>query len=128
MQFLIPVAYQVLQHVEEETWIIVAQIDVKERNGLTNDGTQQSTQISSPNVDHEYEEPIEELNTLLLNTPTMRKWGLLQLPLQLNFWLTTDTYNSSYFYNVSANEQVALVAKVAIHRIYIWIPMQMHVT
>jgi hypothetical protein len=42
-----PVAYQVLQLVENETWIIVAQIDVKERNGLTNDGTQQSTQIST---------------------------------------------------------------------------------
>jgi hypothetical protein len=25
-------------------------------------------QTSSPNVDHEYQEPIEELNTLLLNT------------------------------------------------------------
>jgi len=35
---------------------------------LTNDGTQQSTQMGSPNVDHGYQEPTEELNTLLLNT------------------------------------------------------------
>ncbi len=58
-----------LQHVEKEAVIILAQIDVEEVNGLTSDGIQQSTQIGSPNVDHEYQEPTEELNTLLLNTP-----------------------------------------------------------
>jgi hypothetical protein len=35
--------------------ITVAQIDVEEENGLTSDGTQQSTQTCSPNVDHEYQ-------------------------------------------------------------------------
>jgi hypothetical protein len=58
----------VLQHVEKEAVIILAQIDVEEVNGLTSDGTRQSTQIGSPNVDHEYQKPIEELNILLLNT------------------------------------------------------------
>ncbi len=46
----------------------VAQTEVEEVNGSTSDGTQQSTQMGSPNVDHNREEPIEELNMLLLNT------------------------------------------------------------
>ncbi len=58
-----------LQSIEKEVVIIVAQIDVEEVNISTSDGTWQSMQISSLNVDHEYQEPIEELNTLLLNTP-----------------------------------------------------------
>lgn len=80
------------------------------------------------------QEPIEELNTLLLNTPTIKKWGLLPPPLQLSFWVVANTYNSPYFYNVSANEQVTLVARVAIivrvatHRIYSQIPMQLCAT
>jgi len=48
--------------------IIIVWTDVEEVNGSTNDGTQQSTQMGSPNVDHNYQEPIEELNTLLFNT------------------------------------------------------------
>jgi hypothetical protein len=43
---------------------IVAQTDVEEINGST-----KFMQISSPNVDHEYQEPTEELNMLSLNTP-----------------------------------------------------------
>jgi hypothetical protein len=39
--------------------IIVAQIDVEEVNILTSDGTQQSMQINSPNVDHEYQEQLK---------------------------------------------------------------------
>jgi len=35
------------------------------------------------------------------------KKKVLELALQLNFWLTKDTYNSLYLYVVSANEQVA---------------------
>jgi hypothetical protein len=46
--------------------ILVAQTNVEEINASTSDGTWQSMQISSPNVDHEYQKPIEELNTLLL--------------------------------------------------------------
>ncbi len=49
--------------------IIIAQIDVEEVNRLTSDGTWQSTQMGSSNVDHEYQEPTKELNMLLLNTP-----------------------------------------------------------
>jgi hypothetical protein len=45
--------------------IMVLQIDVEEVNISTSDGIQQFTQIGSPNVDHEYQEPTEELNTLL---------------------------------------------------------------
>jgi hypothetical protein len=48
--------------------IIVVQTNVEEENGLTSDGTWQSTQIGSPNVDHEYQEPTKEFNKLLLNT------------------------------------------------------------
>jgi microcompartment protein CcmL/EutN len=59
----------VLQLVKKEMVIIVVQIDVEEVNGSTSDGIQQSTQIGSPNVDHEYQEPTEQLNLLLLNTP-----------------------------------------------------------
>ncbi len=62
------VTYQVLQLVEDEAIIIVVQTNVEEVNGSTCDGTQQSMQTSSLNVDHEYQKPIEELNTLLLNT------------------------------------------------------------
>ncbi len=49
--------------------ITIVQIDVEEVNGLTSDGTQQSTQTGSSNVDHEYQELTKELNMLLLNTP-----------------------------------------------------------
>ncbi len=58
-----------LQRVEQEAVIIVVETDVEEVNILTSDGTQQSTQTSSPIIDHEYQKPIEELNALLLNTP-----------------------------------------------------------
>jgi hypothetical protein len=53
------VAYKVLQLVENEAIIIVAQINVEEINILTSDGIQQSTQIGSLNVDHDYQKPIE---------------------------------------------------------------------
>jgi hypothetical protein len=59
----------VLQPIEEEVIIIVVQTNVEEVNKLISDGIQQSMQTSSPNVDHEYQKPIEELNTLLLNMP-----------------------------------------------------------
>jgi hypothetical protein len=35
--------------------IIVLQTSVEEVNGLTSDGTQQSKQMGSPNVDHDYQ-------------------------------------------------------------------------
>jgi hypothetical protein len=38
---------------------------------------------------------------------TMKKKGVLQLALQLNFWVVEDTCNSLYLYVVNANEQVA---------------------
>jgi hypothetical protein len=36
-------------------------------------------QTSSPNVDHEYQEPIEELNTLILNAleATINMFGII---------------------------------------------------
>jgi hypothetical protein len=36
----------------------------------------------------------------------MRKRGVLQLTLWLNFWVASDTYNSTYLYAVSAIRQV----------------------
>jgi hypothetical protein len=45
----------------------------------------------------------------------MRKKGILQLALQLNFWVALNTCNSPYVYIVNA---IGQVAKVAIHRIY----------
>jgi hypothetical protein len=47
----------------------------------------------------------------------MRKRGALQVALQLNFWIASDTCNSPYLYVVSAIEQVAKVAKVVTHHI-----------
>ncbi len=38
--------------------------------------------------------------------------GVLQLALQLNFWVAKDTCNSLYLYVVSVNKQVAWVAKL----------------
>jgi len=38
---------------------------------------------------------------------TMKKNGVLQLTLQLNFWIALDTCNSLYLYIVSENWQVA---------------------
>ncbi len=63
-----PITYNVLQLVEEEV-VIIIQINVEEVNISTSDGIQQSMQTSSLNIDHEYQKPTEELNTLLLNTP-----------------------------------------------------------
>ncbi len=45
----------------------------------------------------------------------MGKMSVLQPTLQLNFWITEDTYNSLYLYAVSANEQVACC-----NSLYIW--------
>jgi len=50
---------------------------------------------------------------LLINF-TIKKKGVLQLALQLNFWVV-NTYNSLYLYIMSANGQVVWVV---IHRIY----------
>jgi len=61
--FSSPITYQVLQPVKEEVIFIVAQTDVEDINGST-----KFMQTSSPNVDHEYQEPTEKLNMLLLNT------------------------------------------------------------
>jgi hypothetical protein len=59
--------------------IFLAQTEVEEVNGSTSDGTQQPTQMGSPNVDHNHEEPIEELYMLLLNTPknTINAFGTI---------------------------------------------------
>ncbi len=57
---------QVLELVEKEVEIIIFQTNVEEVSRSTNDETQQSTQTSSPNI--EYGDPIEEINTLQLNT------------------------------------------------------------
>ncbi len=43
---------------------------------------------------------------------TMRKRGVLQLALQLKFWITKDICNSLYLYIVNANGQIAWVAKL----------------
>jgi len=40
----------------------------------------------------------------------MKKIGVLQLALQLNFWAIENTYNSLYLYVMNANEQVTWVA------------------
>jgi len=48
----------------------------------------------------------------------MKKWGVLQLALQLNFWVASNTCNSLYLYDVNAMRQVARVAIIAIHHIY----------
>jgi hypothetical protein len=42
----------------------------------------------------------------------MRKKGVLQLALQLNFWITNDTCNSLYLYAMNFNGQVAWIAKL----------------
>ncbi len=41
---------------------------------------------------------------------TMQKRGVLQLALQLNFWVVEDTCNSHYLYVISANGHVAWIA------------------
>ncbi len=46
------------------------------------------------------------------------KKGVLQLALQLNFWVASNTCNSLYLYVVNAIGQVARVASIATHRIY----------
>jgi hypothetical protein len=42
----------------------------------------------------------------------MKKMCVLQLTLQLNFWVAKDTYNSLYLYVMNFHEQVAWVAKL----------------
>ncbi len=73
------ITYQILQLAKEEAMIIVVQTNVDEVKESTSDGTWQSMQTSSPNVDHEYQEPIEELNTLILNAleATINMFGII---------------------------------------------------
>jgi hypothetical protein len=54
----------------------------------------------------------------LISINIMRKKGVLQLALQLNFWIALDTWNSTYLYAMTVIKQVTKVARVAIHRIY----------
>jgi len=42
----------------------------------------------------------------------MRKKSVLQLALQLNFWVANNTCNTLYLYTVGANRQVAWVVKL----------------
>jgi hypothetical protein len=42
----------------------------------------------------------------------MRKRGVLQLALQLNFWIVKDTCNSLYLYIVSVNKHIAWVVEL----------------
>jgi hypothetical protein len=42
----------------------------------------------------------------------MKKKGVLQMALQLTFWVVEDTYNSLYLYAASANQQLAWVTKL----------------
>jgi hypothetical protein len=48
----------------------------------------------------------------------LRKRGALQVALQFNFWVASDTCNSLYLYVVNVIEQVVRVAKVITHHIY----------
>ncbi len=43
---------------------------------------------------------------------TMRKRGVLQLALQLNFWVVEDICNSLYLYTMNVDGQAAWVAKL----------------
>jgi hypothetical protein len=48
---------------------------------------------------------------------TMRKYGVLLLHLQFDFWIAMTTCNLTYFYNVNAIKQVV---KVLIEKIIIY--------
>jgi hypothetical protein len=50
----------------------------------------------------------------------MRKKGVLQLVLQLNFGVANDTYNSLYLYVVRANKQVAWIKKLQLTVYIMW--------
>jgi hypothetical protein len=52
------------------------------------------------------------IGTKICQTIIMRTRGVLQLALQLNFWITKDTCNSLYLYAMSSSEQVAWVVKL----------------
>ncbi len=41
---------------------------------------------------------------------TMKKGGVLQLGLQLDFWIAMDICNSWYFYNMSVIKQIIAIA------------------
>jgi hypothetical protein len=60
------------------------------------------------------------MSTILINyvAHTMRKMGVLQLALQLNFWIASDISNLPYLYAMNAIGQVARVARIATYRIY----------
>jgi hypothetical protein len=51
---------------------------------------------------------------------TIKKMDVLQLALQLNFWVVKDTYNSLYLYVVNVNRQVARTTKLQFNRQIAW--------
>jgi hypothetical protein len=55
---------------------------------------------------------------LTLCTIHYEKKGVLQLALQLNFWIASNISNSPYLHVVSVIEKITRVAKVATHCIY----------
>jgi hypothetical protein len=57
------------------------------------------------------------MSTILINyvAHTMRKMGVLQLALQLNFWIASDVSNLPYLYAMNAIGQVARVATYCIY-------------
>jgi hypothetical protein len=50
--------------------------------------------------------------SLMKDVNHYEKKDVLQLALQLNFWITKDTCNSLYLYVVNANGQVVWIAKL----------------
>jgi len=59
-----------------------------------------------------------QVSTKDVKNNTMKKMGVLQLALQLNFWVALDICNSSYLHVVSVIKQVARITRVATHHIY----------
>jgi hypothetical protein len=58
------------------------------------------------------------VNLFKFTQNSLWKKCVLQLTLQLNFWIAMTTCNAPYFYVVDAMKQIAWVAKVVIHYIY----------
>jgi hypothetical protein len=59
-----------------------------------------------------FEYNLLDIKSIDFKTNHYEKKGVLQLALQLNFWVAKDICNSLYLYTMSANGQVAWVVEL----------------
>jgi len=99
------------------TAIVCFHLDCNHRNIGTKNGSIQLSSIQFVSIDgkilNRYDELVATLEEKVYpKIYHYEQGGVLQLVLQINFWIAKDTCNSQYLYTMNVNGQVAWIAKL----------------